>query len=773
MKSANWCAAATLLSITLALPAVRHAPVPQEPVASATRDSQIFFEQNRVTAESPDTTSRVHDLLEKMNLREKIGQMTQLDLGMVTDGKGQNITINPQKLEKAVIEYGVGSIFNAHDEALPPAKWQELIRQIQAAAAQTRLHIPVVYGIDSIHGANYVRGSTLFPQPLAMAATWNPELVLRAAQITATETRSTGIPWDFSPVLDIGRQPLWPRLYETYGEDPVLAKTMGVAVVRGYEGRDISQNTSVAACLKHYIGYSGPTTGQDRTPALIPEITLREYYLPSFRAAVQAGAHTVMVNSSEINGVPGHVNKYLLTDVLRGELGFKGVVVSDWEDIKKLVTVHRVAATEKDATRLAITAGIDMDMVPSDYSFADLLYQLVQENAVPVSRIDEAVGRILTLKFQLGLFETRDTPAALAERIGTPESREVSLQAAREAITLLKNDGNLLPLRKNMSVLLTGPTCNSLRAENNGWTYNWQGNDEALYPKRPTLRGAVEEKIGTGNVTYVPGSNFDRVADLAKVRNAASQADAVILCLGENSYTETPGNIEDLTLPDAQLRLGKAAIAAGKPVVLVLIEGRPRIISAIEDKIPAIVMAYNPSNEGGQAIADVLFGDYNPSGRLPITYPRKPNSLLTYDRKEYQEEPEKFPRQGFLPQFEFGSGLSYTRFTYSDLVVSPASVEAEGKVAVSVKVTNTGSRAGKEVVQVYLSQKFASITPPGRRLVRFAKIQLASGASESLSFTLERADFEFIGANLKPTIEAGEFEVLLGGSRASFWIKEQ
>ncbi|HET9409898.1 MAG TPA: glycoside hydrolase family 3 N-terminal domain-containing protein [Candidatus Sulfotelmatobacter sp.] len=773
MKPANWCAAAALLFVTWTFSTAQHVPVPQEPVANETRDSQFFLEQNRAPSESPDYSNRVRDLLQKMNLREKIGQMTQLDLGMVTDGQGQDIKINPQKLDKAVIQYGVGSIFNAHDEALPPAKWHDFINQIQAAAAQTRLHIPVVYGIDSIHGANYVRGSILFPQPLAMAATWNPELVLRAAQITAMETRSAGIPWDFSPVLDIGRQPLWPRLYETYGEDPVLAKTMGVAVIRGYEGKDVSQNTSVAACLKHYIGYSGPTTGHDRTPALIPEITLREYYLPSFRAAVEAGAHTVMVNSAEINGVPGHANKYLLTDVLRAELGFKGVVVSDWEDIKKLVTVHRAAATEKDATRLAIMAGIDMSMVPSDYSFSDLLYQLVQEGAVPVSRIDEAAGRILTLKFQLGLFEAHDTPAALAERIGTPESRQVSLQAAHEAITLLKNDGNLLPLRKNMHVLLTGPTCNSLRAENNGWTYTWQGSNTALYPKRPTLRDAVEQKIGTGHLTFLPGATFDAVEDLTKVEHAAAQADAAILCLGENSYTETPGNIEDLTLPDAQLRLGKAAIAAGKPVVLVLIEGRPRIISAIAHKIPAIVMAYNPSNEGGEAIADVLFGDHNPSGRLPITYPRSPNSLLTYDRKQYQADPEKFPLQGFLPQFEFGSGLSYTHFTYSDLAVSPASVEAEGKIGVSVKVTNSGSRAGKEVVQVYLSQKFASITPPGRRLVRFAKIQLAPGATESLNFTLERADFEFIGANLKPTVEAGEFEVMVGEQRASFWIKDQ
>lgn len=472
--------------------------VPDDAVTGDIRDNSVFLQQQMQPAGPKEELfeARINELLAKMTLREKVGQMTQLEIGMVCDGKDQDLTVNPQKLQKAIEQYGVGSILNVKDEALPVDRWHDIIGQIQTAAKNTRLHIPVLYGIDSIHGANYVQGSTLFPQPLTMAATWNPLLALRAAQITAVETRAADIPWNFSPVLDIGRQPLWPRIYETYGEDPNLARTMGVAVVRGYEGTNVADKNSVAACLKHYVGYSGPLSGRDRTPALIPEITLREYYLPTFRAAIEAGAHTLMVNSGEVNGVPGHINKYLLTDVLRGEMKFKGMVVTDWEDIKKLVNVHHAAATEKDAVRIAIMAGIDMSMVPSDYSFSDLLYQLVQEGAVPMSRIDESVKRILQLKFQLGLFDHPVSPASSHQGVGAPESRLVSLQAARESITLLKNENNLLPLRKNMRVLIAGPTADSLVSLNNGWSYTWQGDRPGLYPKNcPTLKQAIEAKL--------------------------------------------------------------------------------------------------------------------------------------------------------------------------------------------------------------------------------------------------------------------------------------
>jgi beta-glucosidase len=737
------------------------------------RDNTVFLQQQMQPAGPKEELyeTRVNELLAKMNLREKVGQMTQLEIGMVCDGKDQGLTIDPQKLQKAIAQYGVGSILNVKDEALPLDRWHELIGQIQTAAKNTRLHIPVLYGIDSIHGANYVQGSTLFPQPLTMAATWNPLLALRAAQITAAETRAADIPWNFSPVLDIGRQPLWPRIYETYGEDPNLAKTMGVAAVRGYEGSNVADKNSVAACLKHYVGYSGPVSGRDRTPALIPEITLREYYLPTFRAAVEAGAHTLMVNSGEVNGVPGHINKYLLNDVLRGEMKFKGMVVTDWEDIKKLVNVHHAAATEKDAVRIAIMAGIDMSMVPSDYSFSDLLYQLVQEGSIPMSRVDESVRRILRLKFQLGLFDQAVSPVNSHQPIGTPESRQVSLQAARESITLLKNENNLLPLRKNMRVLVTGPTSDSLVSLNNGWSYTWQGDRPGLYPKDcPTLKQAIEAKIGADHVSYVPGTDLDKVIDIDRAVAAARQADAIILALGEASYAETPGNIEDLDLPAAQIQLAQAIIETGKPVVLVLIEGRPRIINSIADRIPAIMMGYNASNEGGQAISDVLFGDYNPSGRLPFTYPRHPNALLTYDHKRFETDDQAFGLKAYRPQFDFGSGLSYTTFKYSNLMITPQRLTRNANVSISVKVENTGTRAGKEVAEIYLSDLVASITPPGKRLVRFAKIALQPGQTQTLTFTLTPPDLSFINADLKPTIEPGDFKISVGGLESQFTV---
>jgi beta-glucosidase len=733
-------------------------------------DSQTFLQKNMTPAGPPASVSAaaVEKLLGQMTLKEKVGQMTQLEIGMITDDHAQAIHINPEKLHKAVGEYGAGSILNVSDEALTPEKWQGIIRAIQDEAAKTRLKIPVLYGLDSIHGGTYVKGSTLFPQPLAMAATWNPELMLRGSQISAAETRKAGVPWSFSPVLDSGRQPLWARLWETFGEDTYLATVMGVATVRGYEGTDLSSPTSVAASLKHYIGYSYPTTGGDRTPALIPENTLREYFLPAFAAAVKGGAHTVMVNSSEVNGTPGHANAYLLKTVLRDELGLQGLVVSDWADIKLLVATHHVAATEKDATRIAVMAGIDMSMVPSDYSFSDLLLQLVQEGAVPASRIDEAVRRILTVKYQLGLFDDPMRGVNAPTVVGSLESRRVSLEAARESITLLKNENQTLPLAKTAHVVVTGPDADSLIPLNNGWTYTWQGDRASTYPKnRATILRAIEEKIGAGNVTYVPGTTYDKEVDVAKAADAAAKADAVVLCLGEWAYAETPGNIADLTLPDAQLALAHRVMEAKKPVILVLTEGRPRLISRIADSAKAIVMAYNPSNEGGQALADILFGDVNPSGKLPITYPRTTNRLFTYDHKLFSGE-DGTEAQQFAPQFEFGSGLSYTTFSYGDLRVFPATASGDQNIRIEVTVKNSGGRTGKEVVQLYLNERVASITPPVKRLKRFAKVLLQPGESRNITFELTREDLSFINAENKRVVEPGTFDIRIGGLQQSF-----
>jgi beta-glucosidase len=766
-------------------------PGPDErgPVSADINDSDEFYQNAINTAGAErDQTQKIEALLKRMTLEEKVGQMTQLTLGMISRGQDQNIQIDPDKLDKAIVKYGVGSILNVADQALTADKWHDIIRQIQEAATKkTRLGIPVIYGIDSIHGATYIQGSTLFPQEIGMAATWNPELMKRGSEIAAMETRAAGIPWSFSPVLDIGRQPLWPRFYETFGEDPYLAKVMGVAFVRGLEGSDVAAQDRVASSLKHYMGYSFPLTGRDRTPAWIPENDLREYFLPTFAAAVKAGARTVMVNSAEINGVPGHINHHVLTDILRGELGFKGFVVSDWEDIKKLVTIWHVAPNEKEATRMSIMAGIDMSMVPLDYSFSDHLIALVKEGAVPQSRIDEAVRRILRVKFELGLFDKPMPDPALKSKIGLPESRQASLQAARESMTLLKNANNLLPLSKNRKVLVTGPTADSLISLNNGWTYVWQGSEPSLYPKdRPTIRGAIETKTGAANVTYVPGTRIARPpgspsnstptdveseVDISAAVRAAGDADVVVLCLGEGSYTETPGNITDLTLSEPQLKLAEAIEATGKPVILVLVEGRPRIINRIVDKAGAILMAYNPGNEGGQAVADVLFGDFNPSGKLPFTYPRTPNGLITYDHKAFETEDTAFGNMAFTPQFEFGQGLSFTTFAYSDLHLGQKTITGNANLSVSVTVTNSGSRAGKEVVQLYVSDLVASLSPAGKRLKRFAKVYLEPGQHRTLTFNLHTDDLSFIGTDNKPVAEPGEFEVTIGGLRDRFTLK--
>jgi Beta-glucosidase-related glycosidases len=758
-----------------------------DPVSTDVLDSDVYFRQMIQRPQLRDHSAQIESLLKKMTLEEKVGQMTQLEIGQVTFGSNSDIQIDPIKLEKAIVQYKVGSILNVNGYALSVDKWHEIIGTIQNAAQKTRLKIPVIYGIDSIHGANYVRGATLFPQEIGMAAAWNPALMRRAEEITAMETRSAAIPWSFSPVLDIGRQPLWPRFWETFGEDPYLAKVMGAAFVRGLEGNDVGSDKNVAASLKHYMGYSFPLSGRDRTSAWIPENYLREYFLPTFDAAVKSGARTVMVNSAEINGVPGHINKHLLTDILKTELGFDGFVVSDWQDIQKLVTQWKVAADEKEATRMAVMAGIDMSMVPSSYSFSDDLIELVKEKKVPMSRIDDAVRRILRVKFQLGLFEHPMPDPSVKNNFGRPEYAQASLQAARETMTLLKNDGNILPLEKNKKILVTGPTSDSLISLNNGWTWVWQGSEPSLYPTdKMTIQRAIEAKIGKKNFEFRQGTrivrpqnspsastptNIDEEVNVKAAVDEAKDSDVVILCLGEGSYAETPGNITDLTLPETQLRFAEQILATGKPVVLVLVEGRPRIISRIAGRVSAILMAYNPSNEGGQAVADVLFGDYNPNGKLPFTYPRSTNNYLTYDQKLFETEETSYGNSATSPQFLFGTGLSYTTFVYSDLTVSPKSAPINGQVTVSVKVTNTGNRSGKETAILYVRDEVASISPPGKRVKRFAKIYLEPGQSKTLKFTLNHDDLSFIGADNIPLVEPGDFTVMIGGLSDKFTLR--
>lgn len=730
-------------------------------------------------AKAQTDQQKAETLLKKMTLEEKVGQMTQVTIAVIAKGGwgDRDGNIDPEALKKAVIDHHIGSVLNVNAHGFTVDKWQSIITQIQDEAKKTRLKIPVIYGLDGMHGQTYTLNSTLFPHNLAMAAARNPELVKAAAKTTAKELRASGVRWNFAPVLDIGRQPLWSRFPETYGEDVYIAKTLGTVAVKSYEEDGLKNPTAVASCMKHYLAYSGPRTGKDRTPAYIPEIELREYYLPSFREAVKAGSSTIMINSGEINGEPVHANKYLLTDVLRKELGFQGMIVTDWEDIKRLYERHNVASSPRQAVAMAINAGIDMSMVPSDFSFYDLLLEAVKKGEVPMSRIDDAVKRILVLKYKLGLFDNPYPEPVAALNFGKPEYQTLALNAAHEAMTLLKNQDNVLPLSKSTRVLVAGPSAQSISALNGCWSYTWQGKDEEWYPAdSKTILQAITDKVGAANVTTTTAKGFDDGAnyDVSKLMAAAANADVIVLCVGENAYAESPGNTREMALPDEQIALAKAAAASGKPVILVLTEGRPRFITGIEPSMKGILMAYWSGKKTAEAVADVLFGDYNPDGRLPFSYPKSIGEIVLYDRKPTEEVREVFNDNvtgGYDPLFAFGTGLSYTTFEYSDLKLSSNILTGSGKLTVSITVKNSGARDGKHTVELYTRDMYASITPSMKRLRAFQKINLKAGESKTVTFSLDKNDLAFVNAKLKTVTEPGDFEVMIGDKKATFTYK--
>lgn len=713
--------------------------------------------------------SEVDKLLKQMTLEEKVGQMTQITIQVVSKKQGnkdQHHELDEKKLEEAIVKYGAGSLLNVYDKAHEINYWHEVITKIQdIATKKTRLKIPVLYGIDAIHGATYTAGSTLFPQALGMASTFNRELVKKGGEITAVETYGSGIPWNFNPNLDLGRQPLWPRLWESYGEDSYLTTVMGSTYVKALQDNPYVPKGRFIACPKHYVGYGFPHNGLDRTPALMSERTLREYFLPPFEAAVKAGALTVMVNSSEIDGIPGHANYHLLTEVLKGEMKFPGFVVSDWEDIKRLFTRDRVATSPKEAVFMAVMAGVDMSMVPTDFSFYDLLLQLAKEGTVPMTRIDDAVSRILYVKMKLGLFENAYPDKSFLPQFASEEHTKANLDAAREAVVLLKNGKNILPLARDKKVFVTGPTANMLSSLNGGWTITWQGNEESLYPQaKETVVEAIRSKVGEKNVTFDQGVDFEKEIAGSKGLELAKQSDVIVLCLGEGAYCETPGNITDLTLPEAQLAYAEKLIATGKPVVLVMLEGRPRVITRIADKVDGILTAFLPGMEGGRAIADIIFGDANPSGKLPVSYPKSPNGITLYDYKPI----EFFDGNKYDPLFPFGYGLSYTSFKYSNLKLSSKEITENGQVKVTVDVTNTGKLKGKEAVLLYLTDMFGTVSRPNKQLKGFDKVELEPGQTKTVTFSIGWDEMSFIGLSNTRIVEPGEFMVTVGGLQDKF-----
>jgi len=724
---------------------------------------------------NPSIESKVDKLLKQMTLEEKVGQMAQVSIESLGSSNGQGFNFN-DKMKDAVVNYKLGSILNSPGPLQSPQDWNRLITEIQDAAKQTRLKIPVLYGLDDIHGVNYASGTTLFPQEIGQAATWNRELVHDGAVITAYEARAVGAPWTFSPTLDLGTNPQWPRIWEDYGEDPYLSAELGVQFVKGAQD-PLGSKEKLAVSLKHFMDYSDPKSGQDRTDSWIPEHYLREYHLPPYSAAVKAGARTVMINSGLINGIPTHINKHILTDILKGELRFTGFIVSDWQDIENVYRRDKLTKDVKGAIMLAINAGIDMSMIPYNYKgFCSDMIALVKEGKVSQARIDDAVRRILRVKYELDLFNTPVTLLKDYPKFASAEFQGAAYNAAAESITLLKNANNTLPLSKNAKILVTGPNANSMRSLNGGWTYTWQGNmTNEIAPQYNTILEAITNRFGKENVTYVQGVAYkekgqyyeDTLTGIDAAVQVAANADYVLLCIGENSYTETPGNLVDLELSDNQLALANAMIKTGKPVILVLNEGRPRIISRIEPGAAAILNVYLPGNYGGNALADILTGDVNPSGKLPLTYPRYTNILVSYIHKP--SEGDTNPQGGtFQPQWPFGYGLSYTSFAYSDLSISKNSFSPDEAATVTVTVKNTGNRDGKEVVQLYVSDLLASFTPDVKRLRGFEKVDLKVGESKTVSFKVPMKDLAFVGTDNKKHLEQGDFKIQIADQSASF-----
>lgn len=727
----------------------------------------------------PELEKRVEATLSKMTLEEKIGQMCEITIDVITDFKSKNnFKIDKAKLDTVIGKYKVGSILNVPKGVAQPIEvWAATIKEIQDKSMET-MGIPCIYGVDQIHGTTYTLDGTLFPQGVNMASSFNRDLVKQSAQISAYETKAGCIPWTYAPVLDLGRDPRWARAWENYGEDCYVNAQMGRAAVEGFQGDDpnhIGEN-NVAACLKHFMGYGVPVSGKDRTPSSISEIDMREKHFAPFLEGIRAGALSVMVNSAINNGVPLHINTTYLTQWLKEDLAWDGMIVTDWADINNVANRDRVAANKKEAIKLAINAGVDMSMVPYEVSFCDYLKELVDEGEVKMSRIDDAVRRVLRLKYRLGLFDNPYWDITKYTKFASEESAALALRSAHEAEVLLKNENNILPLKKDTKILLTGPNANSMRTLNGGWSYSWQGDKaDQCATAYNTIYEAMANKFGKQNVVLEQGVTYkttgkwwaENEPNIEAAVRAARGVDVIVACIGENSYCETPGNLNDLHISAAQSDLVKALSKCGKPIVLILNEGRPRIIRELVPLADAIVDIMLPGNYGGDALADLLVGDANFSAKLPFTYPRHINSLMTYDYKPCENIGQMGGSYNYDAvmdvEWEFGDGLSYTTYKYSNLKVDKSEFTADDKLTISVDVTNTGSVAGKESVLLFSSDLVASVSPDNKRLRNFTKISLDPSETKSVEFTLAASDLAFVGADGAWRIEKGEFAIACGG----------
>lgn len=733
----------------------------------------------------PEIEAKVEKTLSQMTLDEKIGQMCEMTVETITDydasGKEGRFVVNQSVLHDMIATYKVGSFLNVPlSQAQTPQVYEQLLTDIQDESMK-ELGIPNIYGIDHIHGTTYVDGGTLFAQPINQAASFNRDIPYKVSVICAYETKAASLPWVYTPTMDVSRGSSWSRMWESYGEDPYVNGQMGAQAVRGFQGDDPNHigATKVAACMKHYMGYGGAVNGLDRTPSSITQRDMREKFFAPFLEAARAGALSVMINSAVNDGLPLHANKELITGWLKEDLNWDGMVVTDWADIVNLYSRDHIAASKKDAIRIAINAGIDMSMDPYNTDFCTLLKELVEEGAVEMSRIDDAVRRILRLKYRLNLFEKPVYDFADFPEFGSKAHAEAALRIAEEGQVLLKNENAVLPIAKGKKILVTGPNANSMRTLNGGWSYTWQGHKTDEFAEEyNTIYEALSNKYGAANVTLVQGVEYvaadavnsnwqqDTVVDIESAVAAARNADVVVACVGENSYCETPGNVKDLILSANQRQLVKALAATGKPIVLILNGGRPRIIEEIEPLASAVVDIFLPGNYGGDALANLLAGDANFSAKMPITYPSKVNGFATYDYKPCENVATMSGAYNYDAkmdvQWQFGFGLSYTTFKYDNFRVNKSEFAAGDVLEFSVDVTNTGNVAGKEPVLLFTSDVVASITPDNSRLRNFSKVDLRPGETKTVTMSIKASDLAFVGYDNRWRLEAGEFRVKCG-----------
>ena len=735
-----------------------------------------------VIKSDPKIEAQVEQTLKKLTLEEKIGQMMEL----VTDLFGANdkngvFYIDEHKTDSILSRYKIGSILNAPNTCAPTAKqWEKYIAQIQKISMK-RIGIPCVFGLDQNHGSTYTQGGTLFPQNINVAASFNREIARRSAEATAYETRAVSVPWTYSPTVDLGRDARWPRIWENFGEDCYLSSEMGKAMVYGFQGEDPNNidQYHIATSMKHFMGYGVPWTGKDRTPAYISPADLREKHFAPFLAGLQAGALTVMVNSASVNGMPMHANKDILTGWLKEETGWDGVLITDWADINNLYTREMVAKDKKDALRIAINAGIDMIMEPYSCDACGYLIELVKEGKIPMSRIDDACRRVLRMKYRLDLFKNPTQKLKNYPKFGGEEFAKLALEGATESMVLLKNEGNILPLQHGKKILLTGPNANQMRCLDGGWSYTWQGHRaDEFAGKYNTIYEAFCNEYGKENVILNQGVTYNEKGkyweenepQIQGAVDAAKNVDVIVACIGENSYTETPGNLTDLWLSENQRNLVKELAKTGKPVVLVLNEGRPRLIADIEPLAQGIIDILIPGNMGGDALVGLVSGKSNFSGKMPYTYPKEINSLANYDFKKSEEvgtmEGAYDYNAKITQQWGFGYGLSYTTYKYSNLKVSQSDFRHGDIIKVSVDVKNTGKVAGKESVLLFSSDLIASMVPDGRRLRAFDKVELQPGETKTMTFELKADDLAFVGWNGKWRLEEGDFKLMIADQSA-------